>query len=181
MKYPIKKISEIIAAGELVVLPTDTLYGLVASALNPRAIKKIYRVKKRDPQKPLITLIASKRDLKMFGLKLTPAQTATLKKLWPGPTSVIIKGQAFRLPALPALRLLLRATGPLVAPSANPEGLAPAKSAREAEAYFGSQVALYVAGPVKTGAPSTLLKLDEAGQIELLRSGARPPRLKKVK
>lgn len=70
---------------------------------------------------------------------------------------------AFRLPARQDLIELLKVTGPLVAPSANPEGLAPSQTRAEAGAYFGDTVDFYVEGPV-TGKPSTIIKLTAQGE-----------------
>ncbi|OHA25381.1 MAG: threonylcarbamoyl-AMP synthase [Candidatus Taylorbacteria bacterium RIFCSPHIGHO2_02_FULL_44_36] len=168
--------------GGVGVLPTDTLYGLVGSAFSPVAVEKIYRLKKRDPKKPLIVLIANWQDLEKFGIEISAADKKILGECWPGPTSVILpttvdyftylhRGTntiAFRLPKDKRLLKILKETGPLVAPSTNPEGLPPAISIAEAKKYFGDQVSFYEDGGTLADAPSTLIKLEN-GKIKTLR------------
>lgn len=170
-----KSALSILQAGGIGVLPTDTIYGLVGSALNKKTIKRIYAVKKRNPNKPCIILISSLKDLAKFNIKPNKETLNILNKFWPGKVSIIINGIAFRLPASPRtgglnnknLIEILKQTGPLIAPSANPEGLPPAKTIAEAKAYFGNQVDFYVAGR-SNKKPSKLIKIEN-GAIEVLR------------
>ena len=172
------------------VLPTDTLYGLVGSAFSPVAVKKIYQLKKRDPKKPLIVLISSWQYLEKFGVKISATDKKILNKYWPGPVSVILpvyptednrvtgndfeylhRGTntiAFRWPKNEWLQKILKETGPLIAPSANPEGLPPATTIAEAKKYFGDQVDFYQDGGTIVGTPSTLIKLQN-GKIDRIR------------
>ena len=159
--------------GDIGVLKTDTIYGLVGSALSEKTVKRIYTVRKRNPKKPFIILISSLRDLRLFGIIPSPRVRAVLKRVWPGPVSVILPCEnkhfsylhrgtnslAFRMPKKAALRQLLKATGPLVAPSANPEGLPSANSVREAYAYFGGAIDFYVNSGNKKGTPSTIIEI----------------------
>jgi L-threonylcarbamoyladenylate synthase len=159
--------------GGVAVVPTDTIYGLVGSALKPAAVEHIYSLRQRDANKPLITLIGDLSDLERFGLPVRPAAAAILEKIWPGPVSVILAchdpalaylhrgsgGVSFRLPAKLELRELLRQAGPLVAPSANPQGATPAVTIEEARAYFGEVVDVYVDGGRLEAAPSALVDL----------------------
>ncbi len=167
------------------VLPTDTLYGLVGSALSKKAVGKIYQLKKRNPQKPLIILISSLSDLALFKIKVDQKTKKILNQCWPGKVSVIFpcpskkfaylhrggETLAFRLPDKKDLRFLLKKTGPLVAPTANPEGLEPAKTIEEAKAYFNDQVDFYLDQGRLDSLPSTLIKV-ESGRVEVLRRGA---------
>lgn len=167
------------------ILPTDTLYGLVGRALSRRAVAKIYKLKGRTPTKPLIILIADLNDLKRFKIKLEKEERKYLAKIWPGRVSVVLscpaaefkylhrgtKTLAFRLPRKKALTELIKTTGPLVAPSANPEGLAPAETITQAKKYFGDQADFYSGRGRLAGLASTLIKLKE-GQVEILRLGA---------
>lgn len=164
-------------------MPTDTTYGIVGSAFNERAVHEIYRLRKRDLDKPLIVLIADRGDLKKFGAVPTEAQEKILVQVWPGPTSVILpcadekfaylhRGKnslAFRVPANAELRMLLRRVGPLVAPSANPQGLPIAKNISEARAYFGHHIDLYQDGGNVSASPSKLIDITE-GVEKILRS-----------
>ncbi|MFH1192712.1 MAG: L-threonylcarbamoyladenylate synthase [Candidatus Jorgensenbacteria bacterium] len=167
-----KKLIAVIKKGGVGVLPTDTIYGLVGSALSQKTVERIYRIRRRNPKKPVIVLIAALADLRRFGVKPAPRVKVFLKKIWPGPYSVVLscphkkfaylhrgtETLAFRLPEPKWLRELLRATGPLVAPSANPEGKPPAKNIAEAKKYFGEKADFYMHG-VTHGAPSTLLEV----------------------
>lgn len=167
---------------EVGVLPTDTLYGLVGSAFSPKAVERIYRLKNRAPKKPLIVLIAGWQDLEKFGVKVFGIDKKILEKYWPGPVSVILpttvdyftylhrgtNAIAFRWPKNKQLQKILKETGPLVAPSANPESLPPATTIAEAKKYFGDQVDFYEDGGKITGQPSTLIKLQN-GKLTQIR------------
>lgn len=175
------KLIEMLQAGAIGVLRTDTLYGVVALASNQAAVERLYEVKQRDPSKSPIVLIAD--ESQMFD-PVPEALRDALAELWPGPNSVIIPSiaaptwikrdngsVAYRQPDHAKLRRLLTAVGPLVAPSANPEGLPPAKSWGEAQGYFGDTVDFYVdGGVVFDEAPSHLYSfLAETGDLEQLR------------
>ena len=170
--------------GHLAVIPTDTLYGIVCLAHSPEAVAELYRVRGRDPDKPCIILIDDIAALSHFGIALTAADTQALKKVWPGPVSVVFdcpspeyrylhrgtETLAFRMPADDELRTLLRNTGPLLAPSANPEGQQPARTVPEAKRYFGAGVLSYVDGGRRESLPSTVARL-RGGVFEILRQG----------
>jgi L-threonylcarbamoyladenylate synthase len=122
---------------EIGVVPTDTLYGIVGSAMSPEVVERIYELRKRERDKPLIVLLAGIAELDKFGVVPGERTRELLDKVWPGPVSVIVPvagpewaylhrgtgGIAFRVPKKPDLRELLRQTGPLVAPSANLAGV----------------------------------------------------------
>jgi len=176
---------KLIKDGGIGVMPTDTIYGLVGQAMNKDIVQRIYKVRKRSPDKPLIILIGSIEDLGLFGIKVTSSQKAVLDKYWPGKISIILpcksvkwqylhrgtKSLAFRLPKNESLINILKQTGPLVAPSANPEGAVPAKNITEAKNYLGDEVDFYVSGR-SNPEPSTLVQLKSDGELVLLRQGA---------
>ena len=169
--------------GGVGILPTDTLYGIVASALNEKAVERVYALKGRAPAKPCIILISSLSDLALFGVTLSPALQTILSTYWPGPTSIILPcvgeafaylhrgthSLAFRLPKNDSLRALLQETGPLIAPSANAEGLPPATTIKEAQDYFKDKVDFYMDGGVLNNPPSSLIRISEDGAVEKLR------------
>lgn len=165
--------------GGIGVIRSDTLYGIVGSANSREAVERIYAVKGRTPTKSPIVLIDSTEKL------WDGYDTETLRRLgelWPGKNSVILPSKnapewitrgnasvAYRLPDDSGLRELLGSTGPLVAPSANPEGAMPAMNVAEAKAYFGDAVDFYVdGGQVTDDAPSRLYRLQPDG-LERLR------------
>lgn len=171
--------------GGVGVIPTETLYGLVAAARSAAAVERVYHLKGRAPEKPCIILISSVDDLGEFDVSLTADQRTALDKYWPGAVSIVLscgakapeylhRGThtlAFRLPNDEQLRAFVRESGPLIAPSANPEGQPPATTIAEARAYFGENVDFYIDGGMLSGAPSTLIALDANGVATVLREG----------
>jgi L-threonylcarbamoyladenylate synthase len=158
------------------VLATDTLYGIVGSALDESVVERIYKLKNRNSTKPLIILISAVNDLELFEIKINDELKEKLRLYWPGPTSVILpcssnkfnylhrgtKSLAFRIPNKRLLRKLLGQTGPLVAPSANPEGLPPAQTITQAKEYFGSKADFYEKGNI-SGSASKLILISGNG------------------
>lgn len=176
-----EKIIETINAGGIVVMPTDTIYGMLASALRPVTIERLYKLRRRNREKPFIILISSLGDLEKFGVTLSATQKKMLAKIWPGPTSVVLGKTAFRLPASGKLRELISKTGPLMAPSANLAGAPPATTIAEAKNYFGNKVDLYIDGGTIIGKPSTLVRMNLKGEIHILRGSMNTlPNTKKV-
>jgi L-threonylcarbamoyladenylate synthase len=180
-----KKLIEIIKKGGIGVLPTDTLFGLVGSVFSKKTVERLYEIKKRNPRSPLIILISSLDDLEKFEIKLDEFSRKFLQKNWPGKVSVIFpcsnqkfkylhrgtKSLAFRLPNKKSLLSLIKKTGPLVAPSANPESEKPAKNITEAKKYFGGKVDFYISGRINNNLHSTLVEIKK-GKIKILRKGA---------
>lgn len=185
-----KKIIHILNRGGIGILPTDTIYGVVGSVWQKKTVERIYKLRRRDPKKPMVIIIGSFGDLDSFGIRPVVDLKKTLKKFWPGKISIILsystlsegsdklsylhrgaKTLAFRLPKPRWLRDLLKKTGPLIATSANPEGLPPAKTIKEAKAYFGEDVDFYVDGGKLAGLPSTLIEI-KGGEAVVRRQGA---------
>ena len=166
--------AESVQDGGIGVLPTDTLYGVVGSALDPDAVDRIYELKRRDHRKPLIVLISDIEMVEQFGVELSDTLRTRLATYWPGPVSIVLpiiddqfeylsRGTdtiAFRLPKDDSLCDLIRTVGPLVAPSANMEGMPPATTVEEAKRYFGTDVDFYVDGGPCEGPASRLIRLD---------------------
>jgi L-threonylcarbamoyladenylate synthase len=171
----------------VVVLPTDTLYGLVASINSKKAIEKIYKIKERDKNKALIVLISSLKDLNIFGIHIDNGQAKILEKFWPGKVSILLPCKnvkykyihrgtneiAFRMIGQRNKNLynLLKNVGPIVAPSANKEEGKPAETIKEAREYFADKVDCYINGGEKKGESSTLIRIKNS-KIEILRQGS---------
>jgi len=180
-----QEVEKIIKKGGIGVLSTDTIYGLVGKALSKTTVSRIYRIKERKPDKPLIILIGSLRQLDLFGIAVDSKTQLLLNRFWPGKVSIILpcsrpdleylhrgtNSLAFRFPDYPELTNLINQTGPLVAPSANPEDLKPAKDIAQAKKYFSSKVDFYVNSGRLDSQPSTLISIKN-GKIEVLREGA---------
>lgn len=173
---------DLIKHGAVGVVPSDTVYGLMASAHNQAATARLYDLKQRD-QNPGTIIAADSTQLEALGLK--PRYIRAVEQYWPNPLSVIIpcddklaylhlgkSSLAVRIPADALLRELLEQTGPLLTSSANYAGQPVARNIAEARAYFGDQVDFYVdAGDLGARPASTIIRIvDDA--IEILRSGA---------
>lgn len=178
---PVYKVASVLKDGGIAVIPTDTIYGIVGRASIRKAVVRLYALRRKTParheggaKKPFIVLIDSLTRLQNFGIRLTPIQKLFLKKIWPGKVSVVLpcpskkfsylhlgtNTLAFRLPKSKSLQTILKKTGPLVAPSANPEGRKPAQTIAEAKKYFGGKVDVYTGSRKKfSGKPSTLISL----------------------
>jgi len=164
-----KKEIEILKRGGVGVMPTDTIYGLVGSAFSKKAVRRIYKIKKRNKNKKLIVLISSVKDLEKFKIKVDAKTKEMLNKFWPGKVSIVIYDIAFRLPRSKFLVEILKKTGPLVAPSANPENFRHAENIKEAKAYFGDQVDFYSSKGSLKGKSSILIRINKNGETEVLR------------
>jgi len=167
--------------GEIAVLPTDTVYGVVARASDAKAIERLYALKSRV-RKPGTLIAASIEQLVELGI---PKRYFTgAQQYWPGPVSVVlptvpalsyldqsIGTLAMRLPANELLQKLLVATGPLMTSSANLPGQPESRSIEQAMAYFGDRVDVYVDGGFVDGAASTVIRIID-DVVEVLRMGA---------
>ena len=165
-------------------MPSDTVYGVMARADNQKAVERVYEVRGRAPEKAFIILVAGMwqiSDTKLW----TDEHKYLAKRYWPGPLSLVApvtdmptylhRGTdtlAYRVPDNADLRKLLEATGPLIAPSANPEGKPTATTLAEAQTYFDDNVDGYVdGGPLVNRAPSTVTGIQD-GKIHVFRQGA---------
>jgi len=125
-----EKIQEAVAVlkrGGLVIFPTDTVYGLGASIRFPRAMRRIYRIKKRSSKKPLVLLVGFKKETGKFADKISNEMRKLVKKLWPGPLTLVVTSKkygtiALRMPDHRIALGLIRGAGPLAATSANISG-----------------------------------------------------------
>lgn len=168
------------ASGVVGVIPTDTVYGLVARAADQAAVERLYALKHRD-HKPGTIIAANIDQLVELGIKRR--YLTAVQQFWPGAVSVEIPHQlaylnqstgrqAFRIPDDAALLSLLLKVGPLQTTSANLPGDPPASTIEEAKAYFGDRVDFYIdGGDLSANQPSTIIRvIDDA--IEVVRQGA---------
>lgn len=173
---------KLMIAGAVGVIPTDTVYGLVARASDEQAVQRLYALKHRE-NKPGTLIAASTEQCVSLGLKARYLKA--VEQYWPGAVSVIIPcgpelaylhqgkyGLAVRIPDHPELLKLLEQTGPLLTSSANHPGEPTADTVDEARAYFGDKVDFYVdGGDLTSHQSSTVIRIvDDA--IEILREGA---------
>jgi tRNA threonylcarbamoyl adenosine modification protein (Sua5/YciO/YrdC/YwlC family) len=177
------QLPQLYAAGGVGVLPTDTIYGLTASAHNPQAASRLYGLKSRE-HKPGTVIAASVEQLRRLGV--AEQYLAQVAHLWPNPLSIELplddslaylhQGTghgAFRVVADAPLRALLEQTGPLLTTSANHPGQPPAANMAEARIYFTDKVDFYVDGGNRSDRPaSTVARLRADGTFEIKRPGA---------
>lgn len=174
------KVIDSIKNGGVGILPTDTVYGVVASVFQPEAIERIYKIKNRPQDKRLIVLIGNRGQLPSLGINPNSKQVETLNEFWPGPVSFEMKSDntlphmhlgnyAFstRLPAETWLRKLLNETGPIATTSANISGESILNNIDHIKNDL-PDLDFYVEGSVKDK-PSMLGALDENGQIFWIR------------
>lgn len=173
--------AHLITPGEIAIIPTDTVYGVVARAADADAVARLYQLKRRE-KKPGTIVAASIGQLVELGVKRR--YLTAVEQFWPGAVSVIIPcgeelhyihqgvgSLAFRIPNDQRMIDLLEQTGPLVTSSANQPGEPPATTIDEAKAYFGDQVQWYEDGGRVAGEPSTVIRIiDDA--VEVVRQGA---------
>jgi len=173
---------KLLQPGTVGVIPTDTVYGVVARATDQAAVGRLYALKDRD-SKPGTIIAASIDQLSELGLKYRYLKA--VEQYWPGPISVIIpcgpdlqylhQGKfslAVRIPNQAELQRLLTETGPLLTSSANHPNQATAHTVDEANKYFADEVDFYVdGGDLTDHQPSTIIRIvDDA--IEIIRQGA---------
>jgi len=165
--------------GGLVIVPTETVYGLAAAADDAAAQARLFAAKGRPRGKPVALLAAGPAELARFGAVLGPAARRLAARHWPGPLTLVLPAPAgwlgFRVPAHPVMQALLRRWGGVLAvTSANRSGGAPARTAPAALKALAPHVALALdAGPAAGGVPSTVVRADGA-RMEVLRAGAIP-------
>jgi len=174
-------------AGEVIGLPTETVYGLAADAMNPAAVARIFALKGRPLDHPLIVHIAGIEQLPRFAREIPNSARQLAAAFWPGPLTLILRRQAdvpdavtgdqdtvgLRAPAHPLAQQVLRAfAGGLAAPSANRFGRISATRAEHVREEFGAQVPLLLdGGPCRIGIESSIVDLS-AQTPRILRPGA---------
>ncbi|HEY6736235.1 MAG TPA: L-threonylcarbamoyladenylate synthase [Candidatus Saccharimonadia bacterium] len=178
----LEQAAEALKVGQVGVIPTDTIYGLVARAADPQAVAKLYALKHRE-RKPGTVIAANVEQLVELGVP--EDKLRRVAHLWPGALSVVVPtgdrldylhqglvSLAIRVPGEPRVRALLEQAGPLVTSSANQPGEPVAANVEEAKAYFDELVDFYVDGGTLGGRlPSTIIRVNN-GAIEVLREGA---------
>lgn len=172
--------------GGLIVLPTDTVYGIGTDAFSAEAVAELLTAKGRSRQKPPPVLVPDHRTLAALTVNAPESVNKLAEHFWPGALTIICSAQpalswdlgetkgtvAVRMPDHPAALALLRRTGPLAVSSANITGAAPAQTAQEARRQLQDSVSVYLeAGQAPGGVPSTII--DATGDsLVAVRQGA---------
>ena len=186
----IRRAAQALARGEIVAFPTETVYGLAANALDPRAVAKVFTAKERPRFNPLIVHVQGLPEAGEYGL-VNEAARKLASAFWPGPLTLVMKRRstcgiadlvsagldtiALRAPAHPvAQALLAKAALPLAGPSANRSGRISPTAAAHVEAELGDRPAMIIdGGPSPLGIESTVVSLVRQ-EPALLRPGAVP-------
>lgn len=165
-----------LAAGEVMALPTDTVYGLAADLARPDAVARIFQIKERPAEKGLILFVEAPADAAAWLAAVPPALQALAARFWPGPLTVVVAASAslppevsttgtvaLRQPDHAVPRALVRALGrPLVTTSANLSGRPSLTLAADVARELAGRLPLVLdAGPAAGGQPSTVLTLAE--------------------
>jgi len=178
--------ASLLRAGELVAVPTETVYGLAADARQPAAVRAIFAAKNRPADHPLIVHLGDVAQLADWAVDIPPAAHTLIERFWPGPLTLVLHKApgvdpvvtgghatvALRMPAHPALLALLKTSGLAVAaPSANPhKRLSPTSAAHVMESMAGKLAAVLDGGDCALGIESTIL--DLTGEMpQVLRAG----------
>lgn len=176
------EIAQKLQGGAVGIIPTDTVYGIVCSAHDPVAIRRLYTAKDRK-HKPG-TIIAASVD-QLVELGIPHRYLKPVEQYWPNPLSIVVPvgfqheelhlgkmSLALRLPKLESLRALLQETGPLLTSSANLPGQPVATTIQQAKDYFGDTVDFYVdGGDLSDHHASTIIRVVD-DIVEVLREGA---------
>jgi L-threonylcarbamoyladenylate synthase len=176
----IKKAAEILRDGGLVVIPTETVYGIAANMFNDKAIQRLYAVKKRPADKPFSLHLAFKKDVEKYATDILPAAYRLMESFWPGPLTLVLKSKnngkiGIRIPRHNvALPIIIEAAVPVVCPSANLSGNPAAQSAQAALKELDGLVDLVVdAGTTSLGRESTVVDVTKT-PVKIIRPGAIP-------
>ncbi len=186
----IDQAAEALCAGELVALPTETVYGLGADATNPAAVAKIFALKGRPADHPLIVHLAPEARLEEWAAEIPEGARKLATAFWPGPLTLILKKSArvpaivtggqdsvgLRCPSHPVAQALLRAfgkvgSGAVAAPSANRFGHVSPTTAQHVRDEFGEDLRVIDGGACEVGLESTIVDLSRGAAV-LLRPGA---------
>lgn len=185
MRISLSQAIALLKKGEVISVPTETVYGLAACLSKVSSIEQIFELKQRPRINPLITHLADWRGIQSYVTELPPQFEVLAKALWPGPLTLILPvgdavpssvraglpTAAFRVPSHPLTRDLIRETGPLVMPSANLSGRPSATRAEHVEEDFGVEFPVLDGGACLRGLESTILLYKDA-EWGIVRLGA---------
>lgn len=178
--------AEAVRGGEVVVLPTDTVYGVGADAFAPEAVAAVLAAKGRDREMPLPVLVPNPQTVDGLAAHVPTYARDLIQAFWPGPLTLVLHSQgslmwdlgetngtvALRMPQNETALRLLDEIGPMAVTSANVSGHPPARTILDAATQLGSTVSVYLdAGPCPDGLVSTILDCT-GGTPVILRAGA---------
>lgn len=181
--------AERLAAGGVIAIPTDTVYGICASLAHEEALERLFEIKERPSERTIPILVSSTEHLKQVAAHLDPDVALLLDRYWPGPLTVVVPARegmpkqvigpgrtvGVRMPNHPlAIEVIEKAGGAIACTSANRSGERPARSAYEVAESIGPKLDLILDGGIAPGGvPSTVVAV-EGDEIRVIREGAIP-------
>ncbi|MCI4626789.1 MAG: threonylcarbamoyl-AMP synthase [Candidatus Magnetoovum sp. WYHC-5] len=188
LHYAVNKASEFIENGKVVAYPTETFYALGAKYNNDDALRRIYHIKKRPTDKVFPLIVGSAKVLEAVTEHMSCIHSLLIDKYWPGPLTILFQGNQ-RLSSFicsPDNHVAVRIPGesfayyfsnnvsfPITATSANVSGHAPSTSPEMVFDYFGNTIDLLIdGGNTPGGLPSTIVKVENDGSVDIIRQGA---------
>jgi L-threonylcarbamoyladenylate synthase len=185
----LQQAARLIREGEVIAFPTETFYGLGADALNPAAVEKVFRIKKRERKHPILILVGSFTQVSDLVQDVPFRAQPLMTRFWPGPLTLVFKASdrvssvltagtgkiGIRIPGDPLIRQLLNMVAvPLTATSANYSGEESPTTAEQVVQTLGAELALILdAGPTPGGLPSTVVDVTTT-PITVIRKGQIP-------
>ena len=172
--------------GDVIVFPTETLYGLGADALNFTAVEKVFQLKGRDPHNPFPVLVSDRAMLDSLVTEIPPLAEKLMAYFWPGPLTLVLPARAdiprplvnatggigVRISGQPIATEIVRILGrPLTASSANPSGQAGARTVAQAIAYFSGKIDIFVNGGELTSLTGSTVAEVTANKLKIIRAG----------
>lgn len=172
--------------GEVIVFPTETLYGLGADALNFSAVEKVFQLKGRDPRNPFPVLVSDRAMLDFLVTEITPLAEKLMARFWPGPLTLVLParkdipkplvnstgGVGVRISSQPIAQEIVKMLGrPVTATSANPSGQPGARTVAQARNYFPDKIVIFIDGgelPSQIG--STVAEVA-GNKLRIIRAG----------
>ena len=185
----LRRAAEIVRGGGVVAFPTETYYGLAVDPFQPAALERLFAVKRRPADLPILVLVSGPEQLGLLAASVPPLFSVLIDRFWPGPLTLVCPARADlptrltgntgtvgvrRSPLAAANQLIAACGGPLTATSANLSGQSPAVTAAEAFALFGDSVDLVLDGGATPGGQGSTLVGVRAGRLCCLRAGVVP-------
>ncbi|MBI3754475.1 MAG: threonylcarbamoyl-AMP synthase [Deltaproteobacteria bacterium] len=184
-----KPVRDIFKKGGIIAYPTETFYGLGVDPFNKTAVKKLFELKGREPDKPISILVKDKNMLLAVVEEIPPAAEKLIKKFWPGPLTIIFKAKktipsvltgdtgkiAVRISCSPITQKLLEIIdSPITTTSANPSGKKSPVTAKEVQDYFGDKIDLLIDGGALSGKLGSTIVDATKRELKVVREGEIP-------
>lgn len=172
--------------GDVIVFPTETLYGLGADALSDAAVERVFSLKGRNPDSPIPLLVADEKMLASVAAEISPSARKLMRRFWPGPLTLVLPARS-GLPApllnrdggvgvrisrqRIACRLVQELGRPLTATSANPTGRKPARTVQEAMSYFSGKIEFFLDGGSLASQKGSSVVAVTGDALDIIREG----------